>query len=238
MDQHGDAERPARARRLIPRAHGSAEVCIEHGDLQRDLRGVPALGGLHRDVDADRLAALQSLHGGSEELDVPGAAEDVVPHGAVERGLAREQLAEERGGTVTDGHTGPLVVSRPVSAAEQVRGALRHQASRLVPRHGHHECSVGELGRGGDLRGLRPRGGPGLGQPHEIIADAHGVRFRVARAQSLRKRDAGERDEVVRLGVPRMTFRGTTTDGRVGWSSAHLKLQEVGTRILDAYPRH
>ena len=56
------------------------------------------------------------------------------------------------------------VMSRKVSAtytAEQVRGALRHQASRLVPRHGHHESSVGELGRGGDLRGFRPRRGSG-----------------------------------------------------------------------------
>ena len=220
MDQHGDAKGPARARRLIARAHGAREVGVEHGDLKRELRGVPPLGRLQRDVDADRLAALQALHGGSEKLDVPRAAEDVVAHRAVERGLAREQLAQERGRTVADGHPGTIVVSGPVPAAEQVRGALRHQASRLVPRHGHHESSVGELGRGGDLRGFRPRRGSGLGQSHEVIANAHGVWFRVARAQSLVDGEGGNGRGSSWLGVPRMTFRSATIDGPRGGGCA------------------
>ena len=53
----GDAKGPARARQAYRACPRAREVGVEHGDLKRELRGVPPLGRLQRDVDADRLAA-------------------------------------------------------------------------------------------------------------------------------------------------------------------------------------
>ena len=71
VHQDGNAQRSSRAG-PVPGGHlpARAAVRVQHGDLQRELRGRPTLGVLERYRHAHRLAARQALHGGSEKLHV------------------------------------------------------------------------------------------------------------------------------------------------------------------------